>query len=54
MHYKKVGENMKKKIRSMYIDDKFWEMLKNISKDNKRSMSNMIEVLIEKYFNENK
>lgn len=43
-----------KKIRAINIDEKFWEMLKIISQKNNRSMSNMIEILIEEYSKQNK
>lgn len=42
-----------KKIRAINIDDKYWEILNKIAKENNRSMSNMIEILIEEYFKNN-
>lgn len=43
-----------KKIRSVCIDEKYWKMLKEIAESNKRSLSNMIEMLIEEYNKNNK
>lgn len=37
-------------IRSINIDKEIWELLEKISKENKRSKSNMIEFLITEYY----
>lgn len=38
-----------KKIRSISIDEKIWQLLDNISKKEGRSKSNMLEYLIMNY-----
>lgn len=38
-----------KKLRTFNIDEKYYEELKKIAKEQKRSASNMIEILIDLY-----
>jgi hypothetical protein len=37
---------MKKIIKSICIEPKYWDILVSLAKDNKRSASNMVEYLI--------
>lgn len=38
-----------RKVRSISMPEKSWQELKQISKDNKRSVGTMVEVLVELY-----
>lgn len=41
-------------IRSINIEKSIWELLDKIAKKENRSKSNMIEILIKRYENENR
>lgn len=38
-----------KRLRTFNIDDKYYEEIKKIAKEQKRSASNMLEILIDLY-----
>ena len=40
---------MMKRLRTFNIDDKYYEEIKKIAKEQKRSASNMLEILIDLY-----